>query len=86
MAPGLRARGSVVPAAHDCLPLTAQSTVPRPPDTPKPRGNHGSASSGHRSRPPAQPDERRSTTIRVNVKLVNVFSTVTTPAALRFRR
>ena len=65
---------SVVVAAQ-----TSQSTVPRPPDTLKPQ------TSGTVPHPPdwpkqtadAQPDEQPSSTIKVNVKLVNVFTTVT---------
>lgn len=58
---------------------TSQSTVPRPPDSLKPQQ---STTVPH---PPdiqkqtaaAQPDEQPDTTIKVNVKLVNVFTTVT---------
>ena len=58
---------------------TSQSTVPHPPDTLKPQ------SAGVVPRPPDQQkqataapaDEQPNTTIRVNVKLVNVFTTVT---------
>jgi len=61
---------------------TSQSTVPHPPDTLKP------LSSGTVPRPPEQQkqaaaaptDEEPSTTIKVNVKLVNVFTTVTDSA------
>jgi len=58
---------------------TSQSTVPRPPDSLKPQ------TSGSVPRPPDQkkqtaesgPDEQPGTTFKVNVKLVNVFTTVT---------
>ena len=58
---------------------TSQSTVPHPPDSLKPQP---STTVPH---PPdiqkqtaeAQPDEQPDTTIKVNVKLVNVFTTVT---------
>ncbi len=58
---------------------TAQSTVPHPPDTLKPQ------TSGSVPRPPdqnkqtaaASPDEQPGTTFKVNVKLVNVFASVT---------
>ena len=65
-----------------CAPLLAQtspSTVPHPPDTLNPQQ---SSTVPH---PPdvqkqtaeAQPDEQPGTTFKVNVKLVNVFTTVT---------
>ena len=59
------------------LTAHAQSTVPRPPNSDKP------ATTGVVPHPPdkqdAPPAEETDSTIRVNVKLVNVFSTVTTP-------
>ncbi len=55
----------------------AQSTVPRPPDAAKP------TTTGVPHPPDSQPQEPSEqdsgTTIRVNVKLVNVFATVTNP-------
>jgi len=54
------------------LPLVGQSSVPRPPDAqvrPVPRPPDAQQAPGS--------DEQPSTTIRVNVKLVNVFATVT---------
>src|SRR5271165_5464801 len=60
---------------------TSQSTVPRPPDPLKPQ------TSGAVPRPPDQkkqaetpPDQQPGTTFKVNVKLVNVFTTVTDSA------
>ena len=47
------------------------SSVPRPPST----GGKPSAAKS----PPADPDQDQSATFRVNVKLVNVFVTVTDP-------
>lgn len=59
------------------LAAHAQSAVPRPPNPDKP------AATGVVAHPPekqdAPPAEETDSTIRVNVKLVNVFSTVTTP-------
>ena len=63
-------------AAMFSLPAQAQSTVPRPPNADKP------ATTGAVPHPPekqeASPAEETDSSIRVNVKLVNVFSTVTT--------
>jgi len=61
------------------LTVAAQSTVPRPPNADK------AAASTSVPRPPEKlpqdaPAEDTNTTIRVNVKLVNVFSTVTNSA------
>src|SRR5271167_2257668 len=73
----------VLAVVYGCAPLllaqTSQSGVPHPPDTLKPQQ---STTVPH---PPgvekqtaeAQPDEQPNTTFRVNVKLVNVFTTVT---------
>ena len=73
--------GLAASLASGAIPLTAQTsqTVPHPPETPK------SQSSGSVTRPPdaqkqtaeAQPDQQPGTTFKVNVKLVNVFTTVT---------
>jgi Ca-activated chloride channel homolog len=67
-----------IACASSLFAQTSQSTVPHPPDTLK------SQPSGAVPHPPdrkqtteAQPDEQPSTTIKVNVKLVNVFATVT---------
>jgi Ca-activated chloride channel homolog len=65
--------------ATPLLAQSSQSTVPHPPDSLKPQ------SSGTVPHPPdqqkqatqSQPDDQPGTTIRVNVKLVNVFTTVT---------
>ncbi len=65
--------------ANQLLAQTSQSTVPRPPDTLKPQQSSGVP------RPPdpqkqtaaAQTDEQPGTTFKVNVKLVNIFTTVT---------
>ena len=65
--------------AMPLLAQSSQSTVPHPPDSLKPQ------SSGTVPHPPdqqkqatqSQPDDQPGTTIRVNVKLVNVFTTVT---------
>ncbi len=65
--------------APPLLAQSSQSTVPHPPDSLKPQ------SSGTVPHPPdqqkqatqSQPDDQPGTTIRVNVKLVNVFTTVT---------
>jgi Ca-activated chloride channel homolog len=58
--------------------VLAQSSVPHPPDKPSQQGAQPVA------RPPdpqqTQADEQPSTTIKVNVKLVNVFTTVTDPS------
>ncbi len=65
--------------ASQLLAQTSQSTVPRPPDTLKPQQSSGVP------RPPdpqkqtaaGQTDEQPGTTFKVNVKLVNIFTTVT---------
>jgi Ca-activated chloride channel homolog len=70
---------ALVCAATPLFAQTSQSAVPHPPDTLKPQ------SSSTVPHPPdqqkqaadAQTDDQPSTTIRVNVKLVNVFTTVT---------
>ncbi|HEY4899749.1 MAG TPA: hypothetical protein VIH91_02905, partial [Terriglobales bacterium] len=54
---------------------TAQSTVPRPPDSTKPAATTVPHPPEKQQPTPAEQDS--DTTIRVNVKLVNVFSTVT---------
>src|SRR5215831_15862815 len=67
--------------AAPLLAQTSQSTVPHPPDTLRPQ----SSGSGTVPHPPDLPKraaedqthEQTDTTIRVNVKLVNVFATVT---------
>ena len=55
--------------------LAAQSTVPRPPDANKPAAT--TVPHPLDKQPQAAPAPDAGTTIRVNVKLVNVFSTVT---------
>jgi Ca-activated chloride channel family protein len=57
--------------------LSAQSTVPRPPDANKPVTT--TVAHPPEKQPPPSPADDAGTTIRVNVKLVNVFSTVTNP-------
>ena len=59
------------------VPLAAQSTVPRPPDAGKPTATTVPHPPDKQSQTLAAPDA--GSTIRVNVKLVNVFSTVTNP-------
>ena len=58
---------------------TSQSTVPHPPDTLKPQSSGTVPHSPDRPKQEAEarPDEQPSSTIKVNVKLVNVFTTVT---------
>jgi len=58
--------------------LSAQSTVSRPPDANKPVATTVAHPPDKQSPPPSSADDA-GTTIRVNVKLVNVFSTVTNP-------
>ena len=55
---------------------TAQSTVPRPPNADKPASTGAVPHPPEKQQTEAPPDDTN-TTIRVNVKLVNVFSTVT---------
>jgi len=55
--------------------LTAQTTVPRPPDANKPTAT--TVPHPPEKQPQAPAEQDAGTTIRVNVKLVNVFSTVT---------
>src|SRR5271169_1526801 len=55
--------------------LSAQSTVPHPPDANKPVTT--TVAHPPDKQPPPPPADDAGTTIRVNVKLVNVFSTVT---------
>lgn len=57
--------------------LSAQNTVPRPPDANKPATT--TVAHPPDKQPPPSPADDAGTTIRVNVKLVNVFSTVTNP-------
>jgi Ca-activated chloride channel homolog len=57
--------------------LSAQSTVPRPPDANKPATT--TVAHPPDKQPPTSSADDAGTTIRVNVKLVNVFSTVTNP-------
>jgi len=78
--PNVRVLAAIVFAAG-VLPLLAQTSqsVPHPPVTPR------AQQSSNVPRPPdaqnqtaeAQPDQQPSTTFKVNVKLVNVFTTVT---------
>jgi Ca-activated chloride channel homolog len=58
---------------------TSQSTIPRPPDTLKPPSSSTVPHPPDQQKPAAtaQTDDQPGTTIRVNVKLVNVFTTVT---------
>ena len=67
-------------AAACVTPLLAQSTVPHPPD-PQPRSSPGVVAHPPAPQPQQQqttdPDDQPSTTFKVNVKLVNVFATVT---------
>ncbi len=58
---------------------TSQSTVPHPPDTLKPQPSSTVSRPPDQQKPAAQssPDEQPGTTIKVNVKLVNVFASVT---------
>src|SRR5271165_1528407 len=58
---------------------TSQSTVPHPPDSLKPQQSTTvpHPPSVEKQTAEAQPDEQPNTTFRVNVKLVNVFTTVT---------
>ena len=57
--------------------LSAQSTVPRPPQRDKQASTEVPRPPAPAKQPPA--DQQPSATFQVNVKLVNVFTTVTTP-------
>jgi Ca-activated chloride channel homolog len=75
----VRAGGCLCLAAVFCLGAYGQSTVPRPPNADK------QAAPATVPHPPEKPqaapaDDDTNPTIRVNVKLVNVFATVTTPS------
>ena len=58
---------------------TPQSTVPHPPDTlkPQPPNTVPHPPDVQKQTAAAQPEEQPGTTFKVNVKLVNVFTTVT---------
>ena len=75
---GLRAHRSVWMCA-DLLAQTSPSTVPHPPDTLNrlPSSPVPHPPDVQKQTAEAQPDEQPSTTFKVNVKLVNVFTTVT---------
>ncbi len=70
-------------AVCGCAPLlfaqTPQSTVPHPPDTLNPQQSSTvpHPPDVHKQTAEVQPDEQPGTTFKVNVKLVNVFTTVT---------
>jgi len=63
--------GTVLPAQ------TWQSTVPRPPDSLRPPQSSTVPRPPEKQTAETQPDEQPGATIRVNVKLVNVFTSVT---------
>ncbi len=69
----------VFAASTALLAQTSQSTVPHPPDSLKPQqsGTVPHPPSLQKQTADAQPDEQPNTTIKVNVKLVSVFTTVT---------
>jgi Ca-activated chloride channel homolog len=70
---------SLVCAATPLFAQSSQSSVPHPPDTlkPQPPSTVPHPPDDQKQAATTQPDDQPSTTIRVNVKLVNVFTTVT---------
>ena len=56
-------------------PARSQTSVPHPPDSPRPQSQ--TVPRPPDAQPPANADDDTNTTIKVNVKLVNVFTTVT---------
>lgn len=68
---------SLALSAFSATPLLAQSSVPQPPDSRKQSIQNGVPHPPDSPKQPADIDDQPNTTFKVNVHLVNVFTTVT---------
>ena len=68
---------SLAMSAFSATPLFSQSTVPQPPNSPRQQTQTGVPHPPDPPKPQAGTGDQPTTTFKVNVKLVNVFTTVT---------